>query len=50
MVPEQAPKGGGRVLLSDLIKDISPNYSFTDYLKRFFYQIIGIYFPATMLF
>jgi hypothetical protein len=36
--------------LSDLVKDLSPNYNFVDYIKRFFYQIIGIYFPAAILF
>jgi hypothetical protein len=44
---EKEDRKGG---LSDLLKDISPNFSFTDYLKRFFYQIIGIYFPPTILF
>jgi hypothetical protein len=52
MSSEQAPKtkGDKKGGLSDLIKDISPNYDFTYYVKRFFYQIIGIYFPAAILF
>jgi hypothetical protein len=43
-------KGNGRTTVSDFFKNISPNQNFIEYLKRFFYQIIGIYFPAAVLF
>jgi hypothetical protein len=43
-------KGNGRTTLSDFFKDISPNQNFTEYLKRFFYQIIGIYFQLRHFF
>jgi hypothetical protein len=36
--------------LPDVIKPFSPSSAMTDYIKRFFYQIIGIYFPAAILF
>jgi hypothetical protein len=34
----------------DIITPFSPSSAMTDYIKRFFYQIIGIYFPAAILF
>jgi hypothetical protein len=44
-VEEEEEKEG----FSDVIKQISPNFTMTDYIKRFFYQIIGIYFPPVVL-
>ncbi len=35
--------------LPDFFKILSPNSEIIDYLKRYFYQIIGIYFPSTIL-
>ena len=50
MASEGTKKETGGTKLPDFFKGISPDYGFIDYLKRFFYQIIGIYFPATILF
>ncbi len=43
---EEEEKAG----FSDVLNAFSPSSTMTDYIKRFFYQIIGIYFPAAILF
>jgi hypothetical protein len=40
----------GKSGFPDVISAFSPSSTMTDYIKRFFYQIIGIYFPAAILF
>ena len=43
-------KKNGDNKLRDALKELSPSSTAVDYIKRFFYQIIGIYFPASILF
>jgi hypothetical protein len=43
-------KGEEKTGFPDVIGAFSPSSTMTDYIKRFFYQIIGIYFPAAILF
>lgn len=39
------------ISINDLISKIDPTFTSLDYIKRFFYQILGIYFsPVILLF
>lgn len=42
--------GSEETKLERTLKGFSPSSRMVDYIKRFFYQIIGIYFPAAILF
>ena len=42
--------GSEETKLERTLKGFSPSSTMVDYIKRFFYQIIGIYFPAAILF